>query len=138
MEENKKQLWQAVKFTLFSVSAGVIQIGSFALLEIFIKDYWIPYLISLVLSILWNFTLNRKFTFSSAANIPKAMLLVALFYAVFTPATTYLTFLLTDASVGFMWPSVLVEGLMMLINFVTEYLYQRYVVFRNSIDTAIN
>ena len=52
----KKSLWQAVKFTLFSISAGVIQIGSFALLEIFIKDYWIPYLVSLVLSILWNFT----------------------------------------------------------------------------------
>ena len=70
---NKKQSWQAVKFTLFSISAGIIQIGSFALLEIFIKDYWIPYLISLVLSILWNFTLNRRYTFKSAANIPVAM-----------------------------------------------------------------
>ena len=71
--KEKKQLWQAVKFTLFSVSAGVIQVASFALLEIFIKDYWIPYLISLVLSILWNFTLNRRYTFKSAANVPVAM-----------------------------------------------------------------
>ena len=70
MNDNKKQFWQALKFTLFSISAGVIQIGSFAILEIFIKDYWIPYLISLVLSILWNFTLNRRYTFKSAANVP--------------------------------------------------------------------
>ena len=62
MKENKS-LWQAVKFTLFSVSAGIIQVGSFAVLEIFIQDYWIPYLTSLTLSILWNFTLNRKYTF---------------------------------------------------------------------------
>ena len=34
--KEKKQLWQAIKFTLFSLSAGIIQIGSFALLEIFI------------------------------------------------------------------------------------------------------
>ena len=67
MNDNRKQLWQAVKFTLFSASAGIIQIGAFALLEIFIKDYWIPYLTSLVLSILWNFTLNRRYTFKSAA-----------------------------------------------------------------------
>ena len=60
MSGKKKQLWQTVKFTLFSISAGVIQIGSFALLEIFIKDYWIPYLISLVLSILWNSPTNTK------------------------------------------------------------------------------
>ena len=73
MKENRKQFWQAVKFTLFSISAGAIQIGSFALLEIFIKDYWIPYLVSLVLSILWNFTLNRRYTFKSAANVPVAM-----------------------------------------------------------------
>ena len=69
MKEKKKQLWQVVKFTLFSISAGIVQIGSFALIEIFIKDYWIPYLISLVLSILWNFTLNRRYTFKSATNV---------------------------------------------------------------------
>jgi len=67
MGNNKKQLWQAIKFTLFSASAGIIQIASFSLLELFIKDYRIPYLISLVLSILWNFTLNRRYTFKSAA-----------------------------------------------------------------------
>ncbi len=85
MEEKKKNLWQAIKFTLFSISAGAIQIASFALLEIFIKDYWIPYLISLVLSILWNFTLNRRYTFQSASNVPVAMAKVFGFYLVFTP-----------------------------------------------------
>ena len=80
MEKDKKQIRQAVKLTLFSISAGAIQIGSFALLEIFIKDYWVPYLISLVLSILWNFTLNRRYTFKSAANVPVAMTKVFCFY----------------------------------------------------------
>ena len=73
MEKNSKQIWQMVKFTLFSISAGIIQVASFAILEIFIKDYWVPYLISLVLSIIWNFTLNRRYTFKSAANVPVAI-----------------------------------------------------------------
>ena len=87
---NKKQFWQAVKFTLFSASAGIIQVASFSLLEIFINDYWIPYLISLVLSIVWNFTLNRRYTFKSATNVPVAMAKVFGFYLVFTPLSTYL------------------------------------------------
>lgn len=86
--KDKKQLWQVIKFTLFSLSAGIIQIGSFALLEIFVKDYWIPYLTSLLLSILWNFTLNRRYTFKSANNVPIAMAKVLGFYAVFTPLST--------------------------------------------------
>ena len=90
MNNNKKQLLQAVKFTLFSISAGLIQIGSFAILEIFIKTYWIPYLVSLLLSIVWNFTLNRQFTFKSAANVPIAMAKILGFYAVFTPLSTWL------------------------------------------------
>ena len=134
MKDNKAPLWQAVKFTLFSISAGVIQIGSFALLEIFIKDYWIPYLTSLILSILWNFTLNRKFTFRSAANVPVAMLKVLGFYAVFTPATTLLGSYLADT---LMWNDYLVTGINMGLNFVCEYLYQRYFVFRDSIDSKL-
>ena len=90
MENNKAQMWQAIKFTLFSISAGVIQIGSFAILELFIEGYWIPYLTSLLLSILWNFTLNRRYTFKSAANVPVAMAKVLGFYAVFTPLSTWL------------------------------------------------
>ena len=132
MKEKKKQLWQVVKFTLFSISAGIVQIGSFALIEIFIKDYWIPYLISLVLSILWNFTLNRKFTFRSVANVPVAMLKVLGFYAVFVPVTTLLGDFLADT---LHWNEYLVTGINMGLNFITEYLFQRYVVYGNSIDT---
>ena len=133
MQENKKELWQVVKFTLFSISAGIIQVGAFALLEIFIKDYWIPYLISLLLSILWNFTLNRRYTFRSAANVPVAMAKILGFYAVFTPATMFGGQALVDAG----WNGDLVNALTMLLNLVTEFLYQRFFVFGKSIDTAV-
>ena len=122
MKENKN-IWQAVKFTLFSASAGVIQIGSFALLEIFIEDYWIPYLISLVLSILWNFTLNRRYTFKSAANVPVAMAKVFGFYLVFTPLSTYLGNLAEDRGMH----DFLILIVTMLANFVLEFLFCKFV-----------
>lgn len=128
---NKKQLWQAIKFTLFSISAGVIQIGSFALLEIFINDYWIPYLISLVLSIVWNFTLNRRYTFKSAANIPVAMAKVFGFYLVFTPLSTYLG----DLAEGFGVNDFLILAVTMLSNFILEFLFCKFVVYRGNEDT---
>ncbi len=131
MENNKKQLWQAVKFTLFSISAGVIQIASFALLEIFIKDYWIPYLISLVLSILWNFTLNRRYTFKSAANVPVAMAKVFGFYLVFTPLSTYLG----NAAEGLGANDFIILIVTMLANFVLEFLFCKFVVYRGKEDT---
>ena len=85
----KGELWQAVKFTLFSISAGVIQIGTYTLFyEVFHWAPWLAYLVSLVLSVLWNFTFNRKYTFRSDADIRRSMLLVALFYLVFTPLST--------------------------------------------------
>ena len=108
--------------------------ASFALLELFIRDYWIAHLVSLVLSILWNFTLNRRYTFQSAANVPVAMAKVALFYLVFTPLSTWWTAWLTGDSVG--WNEYLVLGLTMAVNFTTEYLYQRFFVFGSSLDTA--
>ena len=131
MKDNKKQLWQAIKFTLFSVSAGVIQIGSFALLEIFIKDYWIPYLISLVLSILWNFTLNRRYTFKSAVNVPVAMMKVFGFYVVFTPLSTYLGNLAESVGVN----DFIIFIITMLANFVLEFLFCKFVVYRGKEDT---
>ena len=131
MKENKKQFWQAVKFTLFSISAGVIQIGSFALLEIFIKDYWIPYLISLVLSILWNFTLNRRYTFKSAANVPVAMSKVFGFYLVFTPLSTYLG----NLAEGYGANDFIILIVTMLANFVLEFLFCKFVVYRGKEDT---
>ena len=134
MKENKKQMWQAVKFTLFSISAGVVQIGSFALLEIFIKDYWIPYLISLVLSILWNFTLNRRYTFKSAANVPVAMAKVFGFYLVFTPLSTYLGNMAESHGVN----DFIILIVTMLANFVWEFLFCKFVVYRGKEDTLNN
>ena len=135
MNEKRKELIRSIKFTLFSISAGVIQIGSFTLfMELFHWEEWISHLISLILSVLWNFTLNRKYTFHSANNIPIAMMKVALFYIVFTPLSTWWTAALTSRGMG--WNAYLVEGMTMLINFVTEYIDDRFVVFGKSIDTA--
>ena len=133
---DKKELMRTLKFTLFSASAGLIQVLSFTLLkEILHLEYWFSYLIALVLSVLWNFTLNRKFTFRSAANVPIAMLKVAGYYAVFTPLSTWWTAWLTGAEVG--WNEYLVLVLTMIVNFVTEYLFDRFFVFGNSIDTNV-
>lgn len=130
MSKNK-QMWQALKFTLFSISAGVIQVGSFALMELFIKDYWIPYLVSLVLSILWNFTLNRRYTFKSAANVPVAMAKVFGFYLVFTPLSTYLGNL-AEAHGG---NDFLILAVTMLSNFILEFLFCKFVVYKGKEDT---
>ena len=135
MTERKKELLRTVKFVLFSISAGLIQVLSFTLMEELLHwTHWVAYLISLVLSVLWNFTLNRKFTFHSASNVPIAMLKVAGFYLVFTPLSTWWTAVLTGPSVG--WNEYLVLAMTMIVNFVTEYLFQRFVVFGKSIDTA--
>ncbi len=128
-----KELARIVKFTLFSVSAGLIEMGAFALLnELLHLPYWVSYLAALVLSVLWNFTLNRKFTFHSAANVPAAMLKVAAYYAVFTPLSTWLEHKLT-MDLG--WNEYLVTGINMALNFATEFLYQRFFVFGKTIDT---
>ena len=135
MEKNKKkEFWRAVKFTLFSASAGLIEIVSFTLLnELTGWSYWPCYLIALVLSVLWNFTLNRKFTFKSAANVPVAMLKVAAYYVVFTPLSTLLGNWLAE---GLGWNEYLVTGINMALNLVTEYYFQRFVVYGRSVDTA--
>lgn len=133
----KAELLRTLKFTLFSVSAGIIQALSFTLLnELLEIRYWVSYLVSLILSVLWNFTLNRKFTFKSASNVPVAMLKVAVFYLVFTPLSTWWTAALTEPAYGICWNEYLVLVLTMITNFVTEYLYDRFFVFGKSLDTA--
>ena len=133
MTDRKKEFIRTVKFTLFSISAGVIQVvADLVCNEVFHLVPWLSYLISLVLSVLWNFTLNRKFTFQSAANVPIAMAKVAAYYAVFTPLSTWWTAALT----GIGWNEYLVLALTMIINFTTEYLFQRFFVFGKSLDTA--
>lgn len=132
--KDNKELMRAVKFTLFSMSAGLIQILTTEVILAALTDwdYWVRYLIGLVLSVIWNFTFNRKFTFKSANNVPIAMLKVLAFYVVFTPLSTLLADYL-QADLG--WPELICQLLIMLLNFITEFLYQKYFVFRGSIDT---
>lgn len=128
----KSTFLQILKFTLFSISAGVIQIGSFALFNDLIKmSYWPSYLISLILSILWNFTVNRRFTFKSAANVPVAMAKVFGFYLVFTPLSTYLGHLAEGSGIN----DYIVLIVTMLLNFVLEFLFCKFVVYRNQENT---
>lgn len=143
-EKNKKsEVWRVLKFVLFSISAGVIELVSYTLLDKFTNwPYWPCYLIALVLSVLWNFTFNRKFTFKSANNVPVAMLKVFCYYLVFTPATTLLGAKLSDGIIagaaifhGLGVPGIVVTLINMGINLTTEFLYQRYFVFRDTIDT---
>ena len=124
-------LWQLAKFTLFSIISGVIQVASFSVMETdFHCPYWPSYLTALILSVLWNFTFNRRYTFRSDANVPRSMALVGLFYLVFTPASTWWGDALTKAG----WNDFLVLAITMIANFVLEYLYQRFVVYRGLID----
>ena len=142
--KGKAEAWQALKFTLFSASAGLIQIGTYALMyEALGWAPWLSYLVSLILSVLWNFTFNRTYTFRSDADVRRSMLLVALFYVVFTPLSTWWTAALTGVN-PFTNAQVSAEPLVnnyvvelgtMLINFVTEFLYQKFIVYRGTIDT---
>ncbi len=132
-KKQNKEIWRSIKFVLFSISAGVIQIASFALLyDLFHVTYWISYLTALILSVLWNFTLNRRFTFKSANNVPVAMLKVLGYYAVFTPITT-LGGAFLEGTLG--WNGNLVTLMNMGLNLITEYLFDMFVVYRDSIDT---
>lgn len=133
MTTKKEETMRVIKFTLFSISAGVIQMLAFTLLtELTPLPYWPRYLTALILSVLWNFTLNREFTFKAANNIPIEMMKVAVFYMIFTPATTIGGSYLVE-TLG--WNDYLVTALNMLLNFVTEYLYDRFIVFGKEINT---
>ncbi len=131
----KAQILEFIKFLAFSLSAGVIQLGSFELLYHIIKwDMWWPcYLISIVLSVIWNFTFNRKFTFKSASNLPLAMSFAFLFYCAFIPVSVFGG----NALEGIGWHGTLVTVLMMVINFVTEYVWDKFVVFNDKLMNKI-
>ena len=127
-----KELIQTIKFALISASAGIIQFTSFTLFNSVLKlDWWFSYLTSLVMSVLWNFTLNRQFTFKSAANVPVAMLKVFGYYCVFAPLSTFLGQYLT---VTLSWNEYLVLAINMILNLVTEYLFQKYFVFTDALN----
>lgn len=131
--EKRAEWIRALKFLLFSISAGVIQLLSFTLLNEVVKaSYWVSYLIALVLSVLYNFTINRKFTFKSANNVSVAMIKVAVYYAIFTPLSTWWG----DALTKINWNEYIILIGTMVINFVTEFLFTRFVVYKNSINTS--
>ena len=129
---NKNSVLQIIKFVLFSASAGIIQAAAFALLnETFKLDYWVAYLPSLILSILWNFTFNRRFTFKSAANVPIAMLKVFAFYLVFTPVSTVLGNMADKAGIN----KYIILAVTMISNLVLEFVFCKFVVYRNQENT---
>ena len=154
MKLTKKELWRAVKFVLFSISAGVIQIVSSLLLKLVIIDRvmdpnatmtfiveqptstFIADTVGLALSVLWNFTFNRKFTFKAANNVPIAMILAFVFYIPFYPFQIWYVPTIEAAlsSIGG-WGYVIGLGTCMIINFVLEFLWQQFVVFRGKVDT---
>ena len=130
----KSDLWQMLKFTLFSISAGIIQVASFTVFNELLKwRYWPAYLVSLVLSIVWNFTFNRRYTFKSAANVPVAMAKLFGFYAVFTPVSTWLGHVAETAGVN----DYIILALTMIANFVLEFLFCKLVVYRNQENTRV-
>lgn len=156
--KSKGGVWQFIKFALFSASAGIIQILSFTLMsEVIIKlpflqnlmetnqtfskimsnEYGPMYLIALLLSVIWNFTFNRKFTFKSAANVPIAMLKVLAFYCVFTPVSTLLGNYFTAKYADVTAINYIVLACTMACNMTTEFLYDKFVVFKGSENTAV-
>ena len=156
--KSKGGVWQFIKFALFSASAGIIQILSFTLMsEVIIKlpflqnlmetnrtfskimsnEYGPMYLIALLLSVIWNFTFNRKFTFKSAANVPIAMLKVLWFYWVFSPVCTLLGNYFTAKYADVTAINYIVLACTMACNMTTEFLYDKFVVFKGSENTAV-
>ncbi len=137
-KQKKKELLRAVKFLLFSVSAGIIQLASFTILDMIFpaKEFYVlKSYVALTLSVVWNFTFNRKFTFKSATNVPIAMLKTLGYYVVFAPLSIHLADIYLVQTLG--WNQILIQAITMLVNFVTEFLFQRFFVFGKSLDTAV-
>lgn len=127
-----ENITQAVKFTLFSISAGIIEVIVFTLLfEAAGYAYWPSYLCALVASVLYNFTLNRRYTFKSIANVPKAMGQLAIYYLIFTPLSTWWG----DALVAVGVWEYAVLGATMVVNLVTEFAVNRFIIYRSSMNT---
>ncbi|MBQ7349129.1 MAG: GtrA family protein [Clostridia bacterium] len=135
--ERKKEIFRSLKFLCFSISAGIIEMLSFALISIFLNDtyYVLKAFTSLTLSVIWNFTFNRKFTFKSASNVPIAMIKVLCYYVIFAPLSIFLADIYLVKTLR--WNEFIVKAITMIINFVTEFLYQRFFVFKNSLDTNV-
>ena len=131
-KKDRKELFRAIKFAIVSMSAGIVELGTFTLMnELTNLKYWPCYLTALIASIIWCYTVNRRYTFKSGKSIPVVLAYAAAFYAVFTPATTILGNYLAET---LMWNEYIVTIINMTLNLVTEYLYDTYVVYRNDMD----
>ena len=128
----KKEIIRAIKFALVSASAGIVEIGVFTVMNEFTGlKYWPCYLTALIASVVWCFTINRRYTFKSTKNVPRAMAMVFAFYLVFTPATTILGNYLAET---LHWNEYLVTGINMALNLSLEYLYDTFIVYRGEMD----
>lgn len=153
MKIKNKEFLRTLKYALIAVSAGVIQFVSSTVLKLildatglagqrmhFITDTettaFISETVGLVLSVLWNCTFNRKYTFKAANNIPVAMCLALVFYVPFYPFQIWYMATVQNglANIG-IWGFIISLITCMIINGVLEFLWQRFVVFRKSLDT---
>lgn len=127
-----KELIRTIKFVIVSASAGIVEIGVYTLMDKLTDlRYWPCYLTALIASVIWCFTINRRYTFQSAKNVPRAMAMVFAFYLVFTPASTLLGDYLAET---LHWNGYIVTGINMALNLTLEYLYDTFVVYRNEMD----
>lgn len=151
--EKRKTIRQFIKYALCAASAGIIQFLTFTILQAVIPDdgKTIHFLVedmsvvtfsattvALCLSILWNFTLNRKFTFKDAGNVPKAMILAFIFYIPFYPFQTWYVHTIKEllgASINIDAAGIIAEGTVMIMNFILEFIWQKFVVFRKEKPT---
>jgi len=127
------------QFVFFSISAGLIQVLVFTLLKVVLeRSYWASYLPALIASVLWNFTINRKFTFKSVSSVPTAMMKIAVYYLIFTPLSTWWGDTLNGLRPGInlvAWSYIVLISTM-LINFVTEFGVYRFWIYRSSINSS--
>lgn len=143
----KQQFLQFLKFTGFSASAGIIQFTVITLLyDVWFKPleyygmgednaYVVAFLIGLTLSVIWNFTFNRKFTFKDAHNIKLAMGLVILYNCIIVVPLS-----LGGRELIKIWGAdydMLVTVISLLFNFATEYFWDRFVVFNKKSNDKI-
>lgn len=158
----KKKAKRFLKYAIIAISGGLIQLTAYIILsdaikldkhvsfdaiyqkqpwltEIFYdpdtgKTYGLSYFIAVSLSVIWNFTFNRKYTFKSASNVPKAMLLFVLYYAFSIPFNCWAIVQLNKLVVFPLSDKVILICIM-LANGLPAFFYQRYVVFGRSLDT---
>lgn len=123
-------------FLYFSLGAGVIKLVSFLLLSLIDSGHGavlvLAEIVSVVLSGLFNFTWNRKFTFRSTNNIVPGMFLYGLYSLIATPAVASFIVDLTRRG----WADWLAKAMKMALHFILDSLYCKFVIFRQVKERA--